>query len=87
MTKLTKTQAAEIQKLAALTDADIDTTEMPELTTQQLEAAQVARFYKPLKKPVTIRLDADVLEWFKTHYDKYQTNVNQILREHMKSHS
>lgn len=87
MKKLTKTQTAEIQALASLPDSAIDTTEIPELTKQQLTSAYVGRFYKPIKKPVTMRLDADVLEWFKTHYDKYQTNVNQILREHMKSHS
>jgi uncharacterized protein (DUF4415 family) len=87
MKELTKTQQAELQQLASLSDADIDTSDIPELTAQQLATAQVGRFYKPVKQPVTMRLDADVLSWFKTNYDKYQTQVNQVLREHMKSHS
>ena len=87
MKKLTKSQADELQQLANISDEDIDTSDIPELSEQQLASAQVGRFYKPVKKPVTIRLDADVVEWFKSNYDKYQTNMNQILREHMKSHS
>lgn len=36
---------------------------------------------KPNKKPISIRLDADVLEWFKTVHPKYQTKINEILRD------
>lgn len=37
--------------------------------------------YRPRKKPVTLRLDADVLEWFKKQGRGYQTRINQVLRE------
>ena len=37
------------------------------------------RFYKPLKKRVTLRLDADVLAWFKKRGRGYQTRINQAL--------
>ena len=40
----------------------------------------LARFYKPLKKPVTLRLDADVLAWFKKKGRGYQTRINRALR-------
>ena len=43
--------------------------------------------YRPLKKPVTLRLDADVLAWFKHHAPKgagYQTDINRALREHVR---
>jgi uncharacterized protein (DUF4415 family) len=40
-------------------------------------------FYRPLKKPVTLRLDADVLAWFRKDGRRYQTRINQALREMM----
>ena len=39
--------------------------------------------FKPLKKPVTLRLDADVLAWFKKQGQGYQTRINQALRQLM----
>lgn len=40
-------------------------------------------FYRPLKKPVTLRLDADVLAWFRRGGRRYQTRINQALRHLM----
>ena len=40
-------------------------------------------YYRPLKKPVTLRLDADVLAWFKKDGRRYQTRINQALRKMM----
>lgn len=40
-------------------------------------------YYRPLKKPVTLRLDADVLAWFKKDGRRYQTRINQALRKVM----
>jgi len=45
--------------------------------------AELARFYRPLKQPVTLRLDADVLAWFKKQGRGYQTRINRALRELM----
>jgi uncharacterized protein (DUF4415 family) len=44
---------------------------------------ELAKMYKPLKKPVTLRLDADVLAWFKRQGRGYQTRINRALRELM----
>ena len=41
---------------------------------------EVMEFYKPIKKPVTLRLDADVLAWFKRDGRRYQTRINAALR-------
>lgn len=41
------------------------------------------RLYRPIKKPVTLRLDADVLEWFKHHHPKYQSAINVALRQYI----
>jgi uncharacterized protein (DUF4415 family) len=42
-----------------------------------------AGMYKPVKKPVTLRLDADLLSWFKRAGRGYQTRINQALRKVM----
>jgi uncharacterized protein (DUF4415 family) len=43
----------------------------------------VRGYYKPLKKLVTLRLDADVLAWFKKQGPRYQTRINRALRRLM----
>jgi uncharacterized protein (DUF4415 family) len=45
--------------------------------------AELAGLYKPIKKPVTLRLDADVLAWFKKQGHGYQTRINRALRRLM----
>jgi uncharacterized protein (DUF4415 family) len=45
--------------------------------------SELARYYKPIKKPVTLRLDADVLAWFKKQGRGYQTRINRALRKLM----
>lgn len=45
--------------------------------------AELAEFYKPIKKPVTLRLDADVLAWFQKQGRGYQTRINRALRKLM----
>lgn len=44
---------------------------------------RILKFYRPLKKPVTLRLDADVIAWFKKDGKRYQTRINQALRRVM----
>ncbi len=46
--------------------------------------AEIEGLYKPIKKPVTLRLDADVLDWFKKQGRGYQTRINRALRKLMK---
>jgi uncharacterized protein (DUF4415 family) len=48
-----------------------------------LHAMKIADFYRPLKKPVTLRLDADVIAWFKKDGRRYQTRINTALRKVM----
>jgi uncharacterized protein (DUF4415 family) len=45
--------------------------------------AEVGSLYRPIKKPVTLRIDADVLAWFKKQGPGYQTRINQALRNVM----
>ena len=85
MSKLTDKQRKEIEKLEKMSDSDIDTTDIGEIT--QWDQAVVGRFYRPIKKQITLRLDADVLEWFKQKGDKYQTRINEALRDYIKCRS
>jgi len=49
--------------------------------------AVVGKFYRPIKKPLTIRLDADVLAWLKSQGKGYQTRLNSLLRAAMEKHA
>ena len=78
---VTRKMARELKVLAAKPDDEIDTSsDMPEIVDWQ--RAMVGKFYRPIKQPVSIRLDADVLAWFRTN-KQYQTMINRALREYM----
>ena len=53
------------------------------LMEENLQNMKIGDLYRPLKKPVTLRLDADVLAWFKKEGRRYQTRINQALRKVM----
>ncbi len=78
-----KTSGTDWERLNAMSDEDIDTSDIPELDD---EFFQQAELHLPVKKPVTIRLDADVLEWFKGQGQGYQTRINNLLRKYMETH-
>ena len=64
-------------------DADIDYSDIPPLNKTFLKKATTA--WPPVKRQLTIRLDADVLDWLKGHGKGYQTRINRILRVVMES--
>jgi uncharacterized protein (DUF4415 family) len=45
--------------------------------------AEVGKLYRPIKKAITLRVDADVLAWFKKQGPGYQTRINRVLRRVM----
>jgi hypothetical protein len=47
--------------------------------------AEIGKFYRPPKKPVTLRLEIDIIKWLKSHGSGYQTRVNALLRHAMNS--
>jgi uncharacterized protein (DUF4415 family) len=81
MKKLTQEQKLQIANVAAKKDADIDLSEMPEVI--DWAGAEIGKYHRPPKKPVTMRLDADVLEWLKSYGEGYQTKANLLLRHAM----
>lgn len=63
----------------------MDLSEIPELDEEWFKKAKIRI---PTAKPlISIRLDSDVLEWFKSHGEGYQTRINAVLRMYMKAHS
>jgi uncharacterized protein (DUF4415 family) len=82
--RLTREQRAELKSLATLRDEDIDTSDAPELL--DWSGARRGLFYRPVKQQLTLRLDADVVAWFKSHAtsnEGYQTSINRALREYV----
>jgi uncharacterized protein (DUF4415 family) len=82
--KLTRRQWAELKSLEALPDIAIDTTDAPALLNWS--GAKRGLFYRPVKQQLTLRLDADVVAWFKNHAassEGYQTRINRALREYV----
>ncbi len=82
---LSQEQKNELVHLANLPDEQIDLSDAPELSALTWANAKRVEFYRPLKQPVTICLDCDVLTWFKEHSKNggYQTEINHILRRHV----
>lgn len=83
--RLTRSQRAELKSLAALNDEAIDTSDAPELI--DWSGARRGLFYRPVKQQLTLRLDADVVAWFKNHTtsdEGYQTRINRALREYVR---
>jgi uncharacterized protein (DUF4415 family) len=81
MKKLSRKQAKELAALARLPDDKIDLSDAPELPNWT--NALVGKFYRPIKRPVTVRIDADILAWLKRSGPGYQTRINSLLRQAM----
>ena len=74
--------------MAALPEEKIDTRDIPEV--RNWSGAQRGLFFRPVKKQITLRLDADIIAWFKNNVSKgegYQTNINRALRRYVESHA
>jgi uncharacterized protein (DUF4415 family) len=82
--QLTRAQLAELKSLAAMPEEAIDTSDAPELP--DWSGAERGLFYRPVKQQLTLRLDADVIAWFRKHAapnEGYQTRINRALREYV----
>ena len=82
--QLTPRQRSELKALENLPDSAIDTSDAPELS--DWSGAERGLFYRPIKQQLTLRLDADVIAWFKAHAESdegYQTRINRVLREYV----
>jgi uncharacterized protein (DUF4415 family) len=80
---MTKERMARLEALAARPDSEIDLSDAPEMTDEEWKNAERGHFYRPVKRQVTARLDADVLAWLKSQGKGYQSRINAILRREM----
>lgn len=77
------------QRLDTMSDEDIDLSDCPEITPELFAKAIVRRGGLPAAKnkaQVTLRIDSEVLEWFKSQGQGYQTQINTLLRAYMEAH-
>jgi uncharacterized protein (DUF4415 family) len=85
---LTPQEEAELAALAKLPEAIIDTSDAPEI--RDWSGARRGLFYRPIKQQLTLRLDVDLVAWFRKHATKgegYQTRINRVLREYVQHQS
>jgi uncharacterized protein (DUF4415 family) len=83
-----KKSQTDWKRIKALKDKDIDLSDNPELTPAMFARAVVRRGLKPVsrKTQLTLRIDGDVLEWFRKQGRGYQTQINSLLRAYMEAH-
>jgi uncharacterized protein (DUF4415 family) len=72
------------KKFETMKDSEINFDDIPELDEAFFKNAQIKL---PEKKSVTIRMDSDVLDWFKQQGKGYQTRINKLLRSYMETHT
>ena len=77
------TPNAKLTKLAAMSDDEIDYSDIPKLDDAFFKHAVRNPLYRPVKAATTVRLDSDVLAWLRAQGKGYQTRINQILRDAM----
>ncbi len=93
MTKIVKKALSEVRlnaarkrrlkKHADRPDSEIDFSDIPELGEEFWRKAIRNPFYRPVKKQLTLRLDADVIAWLRQQGKGYQTRANALLRAAM----
>jgi uncharacterized protein (DUF4415 family) len=87
--KRAKSLPARLQKelaaFANLQEGNIDTSDIPEITDAEWSNRKIGPIYRPIKKSISLRLDVDILEWFRAKGQGYQTAMNRVLREYVAS--
>jgi len=83
-----KKPRSDWRRVDALKDEDIDFSDIPEITPEMFARGVIRRGLKPVprKEQLTLRVDGDVLQWYKKQGRGYQTRINQLLRAYMEAH-
>jgi len=78
----------DLKRLDRMKEEDIDLSDIPEITPEMFARGIVRRNLKPVppKKQLTLRVDSDVVDWYKKQGPGYQTRINSLLRAYMKEH-
>ena len=84
---ISKKSQTDFTRLDKMKDEDIDLSDAPEITPEMFAKSIVRRGLKPrTKTQLTLRVDSDVLEWYKKQGRGYQTKINLLLRAYMQEH-
>ena len=83
MNEVTESIRKELAALAAKPEHEINFSDLPATTAQDWQGARRGQFYRPVKKQLTVRIDADVLEWLNSQGKGDQHRLNAILRSAM----
>ena len=78
----------DIERLRNMKDEEIDFSDIPKTTPEMWAKGVLRKNFKPVerKSQLTLRLDRDVLDWFKSQGRGYQTQINALLRAYMEAH-
>ncbi len=87
-TNTSKVYGTDIERLRNMTDDEIDFSDIPRTTPEFWANGIVRKGLKPVvrKSQLTLRIDQDVIEFFKEEGRGYQTKINQLLRAYMEAH-
>jgi uncharacterized protein (DUF4415 family) len=87
--RTSKKSETDWKRLDAMKDEDIDLSDIPEIPPEMFARGIIRRGLKPVvrKKQLTLRMDSDVIEWFKKQGRGYQTKINSLLRAYMEEHA
>jgi len=82
-----KASQTDWKHVDSLRDDDIDTSDVPEITAEEFARSVLRKGLEPVpkKKQITLRIDEDVLEWFKARGEGYQTRMNAVLRAYVEA--
>ena len=79
---------ADLDRLRRLSDAEVRDSSPPELSGLPHDFWDTAELVEPVRKQaVSLRIDEDVLAWFKQRGPRYQSRMNAVLRSYMNSRS
>lgn len=84
MTVSKKPTKSDLKRLDKMSDNDIDYSDIPEFDEEFLRTVEAK--ITPEKKPIALRLDADVLEWMRSQGKGYQSRINAVLRAYYEAH-
>lgn len=81
---MNKREETDWERIDAMSDEMIDTSDIPPLTESFFERATLRKPKYPIS--VTLKLDPEVLAWFKTQGDEYEQRINAALRIYVEAH-
>lgn len=85
----TRKSKTDLKRLDAMKDEDIDFSDIPEVPPEMFARGIVRRGLKPVRRKdqLTLRVDSDVVAWYRKLGAGYQTKINALLRAYMEEHA